>query len=133
MNGRSAPFRQFVLKVASRCDLSCDHCYVYEHADQGWRRQPMVMSDTTTARVAERIAEHAQKHGLGTVHVILHGGEPLLAGPARLERISRCLAQALTGVARLDVRVHTNGVRLDEAWLPTFEAANIKVGISLDG
>lgn len=93
----------------------------------------MVMSDTTTARVAERIAEHAQKHGLGTVHVILHGGEPLLAGPARLERISRCLAQALTGVARLDVRVHTNGVRLDEAWLPTFEAANIKVGISLDG
>jgi hypothetical protein len=34
MNGPLAPFRQLVLKVHSRCDLACDHCYMYEHQDQ---------------------------------------------------------------------------------------------------
>lgn len=38
------PISQFVLKVHSRCDLACDHCYVYEHADQNWRRMPVAMS-----------------------------------------------------------------------------------------
>ena len=28
MASRSTPFRQFVLKVHSRCDLACDHCYI---------------------------------------------------------------------------------------------------------
>ena len=31
------PFRQFILKVHSRCNLSCSYCYVYEMADQAWR------------------------------------------------------------------------------------------------
>ena len=35
--GWPVPLRQFVLKVHSRCDLACDHCYVYQSADQSWR------------------------------------------------------------------------------------------------
>lgn len=35
---------KFVVKVHSRCDLSCDHCYMYETADRSWRQQPQVMS-----------------------------------------------------------------------------------------
>jgi len=127
------PFRQFVLKIASRCDLSCDHCYVYEHADQGWRGQPMVMSDETVTRVADRIAEHATEHRLNTVLVVMHGGEPLLAGLSRLERISRELHRALAGVSQLDLRIHTNGVLLTEKLCEMFRAENIKVGVSLDG
>ena len=38
------PFRQFILKVHSRCNLSCTYCYVYEMADQGWPRLPRQMS-----------------------------------------------------------------------------------------
>ena len=40
MTGPLVPFREIVLKVHSRCDLACDHCYVYEHADQSWRARP---------------------------------------------------------------------------------------------
>lgn len=76
----SPSLSQFVLKVHSRCDLSCDHCYVYEHADQGWRRQPMTMSGPTLRAAAKRIAEHAAAHGLRRVRIVLHGGEPLLLG-----------------------------------------------------
>ena len=81
------PLSQVVLKVHSRCDLACDHCYVYEAADQSWRGRPMVISEEVTAQAARRIAEHAAAHALSAVQVILHGGEPLLAGPARLRRI----------------------------------------------
>jgi uncharacterized protein len=28
------PFREFVIKIHSRCDLSCDYCYMYEMVDQ---------------------------------------------------------------------------------------------------
>ena len=81
------PFRQFVLKVCTRCDLACDHCYVYEHADQSWQIKPKVISDETVVAAAGRIASHARSHGLPEVRVILHGGEPLLVGKSRLARI----------------------------------------------
>ena len=81
------PLRQFVLKLHSRCDLACDHCYVYQGADQSWRGQPKAMSDETIAWTAQRIAEHAKAHQLAGVHVVLHGGEPLLVGSARLRTI----------------------------------------------
>ncbi|MFC6082730.1 FxsB family cyclophane-forming radical SAM/SPASM peptide maturase [Sphaerisporangium aureirubrum] len=133
MNGTIRPFREFVIKVASRCDLACDHCYVYEHADQGWRKQPRFMSDRTVAHIAERIADHAREHRLEVVHVIMHGGEPLLAGPSRLKRFAEELELALDGVSVLDLRIHTNGVLLSEEFCEVFDAANVKVGISLDG
>jgi len=79
-SGGVLPFRQFVLKIHSRCDLACDHCYVYEHADQSWRGRPTAISSEVVARAGERIAEHAREHRLAEVRVILHGGEPLLAG-----------------------------------------------------
>ena len=38
------PFREFIVKIHSRCDLSCDYCYMYEMADQSWRDRPRRMS-----------------------------------------------------------------------------------------
>ena len=49
----------------------------------------------TAQRAAERIAEHASEHRLPMVRVILHGGEPLLAGASRLEAIARVLRRAI--------------------------------------
>ena len=136
MTARFAPFRQFVLKVHSRCDLACDHCYMYEAADQGWRLQPMVMSPETAAAVGRRIAEHAGEHGLDLVRVVLHGGEPLLTGVDRLREIIEAVRGPLLALARaprLDLRIHTNGVRLDERFCELFDEFHVKVGVSLDG
>ncbi|MDX3617828.1 MULTISPECIES: FxsB family cyclophane-forming radical SAM/SPASM peptide maturase [Streptomyces] len=127
------PLRQFVLKMHSRCDLACDHCYVYEHADQSWRGRPRVVSDEVLRTTAERIAEHAKSHELTAVHVVLHGGEPLLAGRTRLRRAAAELTAALGGVCELDLRIHTNAVTLDERFLDLFDEFGIKVGVSLDG
>jgi uncharacterized protein len=133
MDTTLVPFRQFVLKMHSRCDLACDHCYIYEHADTSWRGRPMAGSDEVHARPADRIAEHARAHRIDTVHVVLHGGEPLLAGLPRLRRATAELERALAGVSALDLRIHTNGVMLDERFCDFFAEHDIKVGISLDG
>ena len=76
---RPVPFREFVVKVHSRCDLACDYCYMYELADQTWRDRPRRMSVEIADRAAFRIGEHARAHRMTSVDLILHGGEPLLA------------------------------------------------------
>ncbi|GAA2512283.1 hypothetical protein GCM10010393_51430 [Streptomyces gobitricini] len=65
--------------------------------------------------------------------VILHGGEPLLAGPARLRRVCEELTTALAPVTDLDLRIHTNGLQLSPRYLDLFDEYGVKVGISLDG
>ncbi|HET7018547.1 MAG TPA: FxsB family cyclophane-forming radical SAM/SPASM peptide maturase, partial [Streptosporangiaceae bacterium] len=126
-------FQQFVLKVHSRCDLACDHCYIYHGHDDGWRDRPMVMTDETVRWAGRRIADHARTHLLDEVHVVLHGGEPLLAGVLRLAGIISTLRAEVAGVCGLDLRIHTNGVQLSEEFCDLFAAAGVKVGISLDG
>ncbi|MFE2286012.1 radical SAM/SPASM protein FxsB, inactivated metallohydrolase extension form [Streptomyces sp. NPDC059443] len=126
-------FREIVLKVHSRCDLACDHCYVYEHADQSWRGRPKVISPEVISHTAARLAEHAQSHALPSVTVILHGGEPLLAGPDRLRVVCEEFTRALDGIAALDLRIHTNGLQLTTRCLDLFAEFGVKVSVSLDG
>ncbi|WP_202534039.1 radical SAM/SPASM protein FxsB, inactivated metallohydrolase extension form [Streptomyces sp. SID3212] len=133
MTGPLVPFREIVLKVHSRCDLACDHCYIYEHADQSWRTRPKAISDEAISWTALRLAEHAKTHALPSVSVILHGGEPLLAGPARLRQVCAELTAALDGIAALDLRIHTNGLQLSPRYLDLFDEFGVRVGISLDG
>ncbi|MFI9364334.1 FxsB family cyclophane-forming radical SAM/SPASM peptide maturase [Kitasatospora sp. NPDC053057] len=127
------PLTQFVVKMHSRCDLACDHCYVYEHADSSWRSRPKVIGEGILAKAAERIGEHAVAHRLSAVRVVLHGGEPLLAGPDRLRRAAEALRAALPPECALDLRIHTNGVLLSRAFCALFAELDVKVGISLDG
>ena len=127
------PFRQFVLKVHSRCDLACNHCYVYESADRSWRTKPAVIAMETVVKAADRIAEHAREHRLSAVRVVLHGGEPLLAGAARLAEIVRVLRQRIELASQLDLSIHTNGVRLTTQLCELFLAERVSVGVSIDG
>src|SRR6201996_1068361 len=127
------PLDQFVLKVHSRCDLACDHCYVYEAADQSWRGRPREIPDDVLIQVAQRVAEHATRHDLSAVQIVLHGGEPLLAGVDGLREVITELDSALHGVCKLDLRINTNGVRLNEAFCELFAEFGVRVGISIDG
>jgi uncharacterized protein len=125
------PFRQFILKVHSRCNLSCTYCYVYEMADQGWRSLPKRMSNQTASMTAERIAEHVKQHDLPSIDLILHGGEPLLAGAKWMAWLANLIrAQVPTQV---NIGIQTNGTLLDQPMLETLKALDIRVGVSLDG
>jgi uncharacterized protein len=129
----SVSVSQYVLKVCSRCDLSCNHCYVYEHADRSWRAKPRTIDAATVSQAARRISEHAGIHRLNEVHVVLHGGEPLLLGRDGLREVISTLRSSIDPVTRLDLRIHTNGVLLDEDLCALFADYGVRVGVSLDG
>ncbi|PKW18596.1 FxsB family cyclophane-forming radical SAM/SPASM peptide maturase [Saccharopolyspora spinosa] len=127
------PFRQFILKTHSRCNLACDYCFVYRMADQNWRHRPALMSAETVRQTAHRIAEHAEAHRLSGLEVVLHGGEPLLAGARRLAHTVMAVRQAVGSGTEVTASVQTNGSRLDREMLNTFALLGIRVGVSLDG
>ena len=119
-----------LLKVASRCNLDCSYCYVYHMGDDGWRNQPKRMSHAVqevTARQLSRLYA-SQGHRL---HVVLHGGEPLLVGPARMRTLCGMLRAALP--APCELHVQTNGVLLDEEIIDIFVEFEVGVSISIDG
>jgi uncharacterized protein len=130
---RAHPFRQYVVKIHSRCNLACDYCYVYEMADRGWQHQPARMSPRTVRASVDRIAEHVRAHDLRAIRVTLHGGEPLLAGTAFIEDYAARLRSALPTAAKAELIVQTNGTRLDEAMLNALLRSDIRVGVSVDG
>jgi uncharacterized protein len=125
------PFRQFILKVHSRCNLACSYCYVYEMADQAWRQLPKRMSGAVARLAVERIAEHAGRHRLPSVDIILHGGEPLLAGAAWLAELAGSLRAQVP--AQVNLAIQTNGTMLSRPVLETLKDLGVSVGVSLDG
>ena len=130
---RPIPFREFVVKIHSRCDLACDYCYMYELADQSWRDRPRRMSPEIAERTAMRIGEHVQSHQIPSVTLILHGGEPLLAGRELIADLVRATSAAVGPGVRLDGLVQTNGIGLDDSYLELFRDLDVRVGVSLDG
>jgi uncharacterized protein len=130
---RPTPIREFVLKIHSRCNLACDYCYMYELADKSWRNQPHVMSVEVVQQIAARISEHARTHNLTRITLILHGGEPLLAGPDLIANVVRSVRIAAGPDVQVDVSLQTNGIDLDREFLRLFDQLAIRVGISVDG
>ena len=130
---RSEPFREFILKLHSRCNLACDYCYVYESEDQSWRSRPKTISETVISRVAYRIAEHVEHHGLDEIEVVLHGGEPLLAGTKTIDFTVTEIRSAVPDFCRVDFTMQTNGVLLTERMLDLLDIHRIGIAVSLDG
>ncbi|MET0414490.1 MAG: FxsB family cyclophane-forming radical SAM/SPASM peptide maturase [Actinoplanes sp.] len=127
------PVQQVVLKVHQRCNLACDYCYVYEMADQSWRTRPQVMpADVWQATLAE-LSRHAERNALTRLSVVLHGGEPLLLGAARLDALATELRAAVPAGCDLEIGLQTNGVLLNEAKIELFRRHRIKIGVSVDG
>jgi uncharacterized protein len=131
--GTGTGVREIVLKLHERCNLACDHCYMYESADQHWRERPVAMADATIDQVARRLGEHVRRHGTAGIRVVLHGGEPLLAGPATVARTAEVIRRAVPPTTRLTFSIQTNGILLNHAFLATFQRYGIRVGVSLDG
>jgi uncharacterized protein len=91
------------------------------------------MAPETARMAAERIAAHAAAHRLPEVQIILHGGEPLLAGAAGLSKIIKEFRSVVEKVCRVKLAVHTNGTMLDRRFCDLFRTHGVKVGVSLDG
>jgi len=123
----------FLVKVASRCNLDCDYCYVYHHADQSWRSMPRLLSPQNREAFAARLASYVAEAGLQRCVVVLHGGEPLLMGVTELVAFVDQLRDAVGSRAQLDIGLQTNGLLLTPQALKELSRADIGISLSLDG
>ncbi|MDX3749598.1 FxsB family cyclophane-forming radical SAM/SPASM peptide maturase [Streptomyces sp. AK08-02] len=129
----TVPFRTFILKVANRCNIDCDYCFVFNSKDQAARRLPARMSLDVVRAAARRISDHVTAHGLPAVHVVLHGGEPLLAGVRHMADLLSAVREGIPAGTEVRFEMQTNATLLSEEWLDLFERFEVVVGVSLDG
>ncbi len=129
----AAPFHQFLCKIHTTCNLACDYCYVYYQADQSWRRKPARMNEDVLAQLARRIREHALEFSVPDVELIMHGGEPMLAGAEFIRRFISTLKSSLVDASIVRFGMQSNGTRLTPELLEIIVEEQVAVGISLDG
>ncbi|WP_165191639.1 cyclophane-forming radical SAM/SPASM peptide maturase YhhB [Caulobacter soli] len=119
-----------LVKLASRCNLNCDYCYVYNMGDDAWRRQPKLVSEATIEALADRLAELFAVQAK-PFSIVFHGGEPLLVGAARFDKICATLRRRLP--SPIGLHVQTNGLLLSDQVLDICARHDVGVSISLDG
>jgi uncharacterized protein len=122
----------FVLKVASRCNLNCSYCYMYNLGDKTYLKQPKFMSLDTMTAFAEKLSRYSDEYGLKSFQIVFHGGEPLLY-PKEFYRESIRIFREKLSDSYFDFVLQTNGIGLDEEWYNLFKDLNIRVGVSIDG
>lgn len=123
----------FLVKVASRCNLDCDYCYIYHHADQSWRSMPRLLSPENREAFASKLASYLRHAGIRRCVVVFHGGEPLLMGCAELVAFAAQLREAVGTDVQLDIGMQTNGLLLTQETIDQFSSADIGISLSLDG
>jgi uncharacterized protein len=124
---------QFILKVASRCNLNCSYCYVYNKGDGTWRSRPSIMPAAVFTAAVGRIRGYCESSGQSDARVDFHGGEPCLAGAARVRAWCEDLRNGLRGVATPHFSIQTNGTFVDREWIDLFRDEDMQVGVSIDG
>lgn len=115
---------EVILKVSESCNLKCKYCY------NGTEK---LKTGFISLQRFEKFLKILQT-GYDTVHIIWHGGEPLLAGIDFFEKaldIERKLS--VNGSVVIENSVQTNATLIDDKWIRFFKDHGVKVGISFDG
>jgi uncharacterized protein len=127
-------FDSFVLKIASRCNLNCNYCYVYNLGDDSWRSQPRLMSESVARTAAIRIHEHALARGLTDVVINFHGGEPFLGGVRHLRSVHSAISEVFAGnKIQFSTAIQSNGLLFTSEIGDALSELGIGLYISMDG
>ncbi|MFG4000975.1 radical SAM protein [Flavobacterium aquidurense] len=121
-----------VVKVASRCNLNCTYCYMYNMGDDSYKSQPKVMSQKTVKSMLLRIKNHCIENNLLDFLIIFHGGEPLLAGISFYRNFMKLVEEIIPKTIEISYTMQSNGVLLDKKLCEDLNDLEIGIGISLD-
>lgn len=122
-----------VVKIASRCNINCTYCYMYNKGDETYKSQPKVMSNEVVDALLKRVRYHCLKNDVENFRFVLHGGEPLLAGKEFVREFVRKAKRALLPDTTPVFSLQTNAILIDEEWVKLFAELGISIGVSLDG
>lgn len=113
-----------ILEPVKQCNLHCLYCYS-DTASGG------VMSRSTLRVCLERASRYLERQDFTHIHLLWHGGEPLLAGLAFFRYATKLAADFFRGFC-VHHFLQTNGLLLDGAFCSFFLEQQFQVGVSLD-
>jgi uncharacterized protein len=119
-----------LIKVVSRCNINCTYCYVYNMGDRGWAKMPNHISDETTLAISKSLNELTLIQSRPFA-VVLHGGEPLLLGPRKLDRVLSILRAAVPSDCSFGLQ--TNGMLITDDILDICFQHKTTISVSIDG
>lgn len=122
-----------VVKVASRCNLNCTYCYMYNMGDDSYKLQPKFMSSEVIEAMFIRIKNHCIENDLKRFLIIFHGGEPLLTGIDFYRNFIEIEKKIMPSFIKIDYSMQTNGVLITDEWAEILKGLKIQLGVSLDG
>jgi uncharacterized protein len=112
------------------CNVACASCY--ERTIRECGGGPALDFDSVLKRLEAHIEDDKKnKRPDGTYCTSLpslHGGEPLLLGRAKVEKLLKVVF-----AERQQTGLQTNGLLIDSEWIDMFLKYNTSIGISLDG
>ncbi|MBF4519158.1 radical SAM protein [Flavobacterium sp. ANB] len=124
---------KIVVKVASRCNINCSYCYMYNLGDLSYKSQPKFIEEKTIESFAKKMLTHLKKTQLGTLGIIIHGGEPLLMKKSDFINFIKHFDIIKENNIQVSFALQTNGILLDDEWCTIFKEYGVSVGVSLDG
>jgi uncharacterized protein len=119
-----------LIKVASRCNINCKYCYVYNLGDTGWTKMPAQISMETIETISERLGDFCEE-GQRPFATVLHGGEPFLLGPMKLRLVLQALRSRLP--QEYPIGIQTNGILISDEILDICSEMRATISVSLDG
>jgi uncharacterized protein len=119
-----------LIKVASRCNINCSYCYVYNMGDNGWAEMPSHISLATTLAISKALDELTRIQ-MRPFAVVLHGGEPLLLGPRKLDRVLSTFRAAVP--IECSISLQTNAILITDQILDVCSKHRTTISVSIDG
>lgn len=119
-----------VLKLSKLCNLRCEYCFEYEQL-----ADPTRMGPAQLRRLFLNIRDYARTlpPQPRVIHLVLHGGEPLLLPHALIRELLEIRREVFAGEPLATrVELQTNLVRLSEASLTMLRETRVGVGVSHD-
>jgi len=127
------PIVELVVKIASRCNLNCTYCYEYNMGDDTWKKASKFMSFDTAQKLSKRVNEHIKEFDLTEFSFGLHGGEPLLMSPEKLDELVCTFKSYIDKDVVLNFGLQSNATLITKEHIQVFKKHNIYISISLDG
>lgn len=133
MIDQEAKCRVGIIKIASRCNINCTYCYMYNKGDDTFLGKPKVMSLEVIEAIFLKVSAHCRTHCIDAFRFVFHGGEPMLAGKKLIKYFVRRANEVLLPDVKPFFSIQTNGMLITDDWCELFAELNIGIGISLDG
>jgi uncharacterized protein len=119
-----------LVKVASRCNINCTYCYVYNMGDDNWSHLEKFMTPETIGALCDSLAVIVARQRK-CFSIVLHGGEPFLLGETRLRFLLKSLREVVP--EHYPISIQTNGMLITTPILDICSAYKVSVAVSIDG